>query len=157
DIGIIEQNFVVEPRLALRYTPHERVTLHAAAGLYHQQPSAADLSSVFGNPALPVARALHVVAGAAVRPVEKLSIGLTGFTTYMDDLAMRNDQDSPKRAQALLASGEGHTLGLQTLIRRELANHVFGWVAYTIMRAERKNSDLTHTRLFDYDQTHVLS
>jgi hypothetical protein len=25
------------------------------------------------------------------------------------------------------------------------------------MRAERKNSDLTKTRLFDYDQTHVLS
>jgi TonB family protein len=157
DIGLSEQNFVVEPRLSLRYAPHERVTLHAAAGLYHQQPSAADLSSVFGNPALPVSRAVHLVAGAAVKPTDNLSLELTGFTTYLDDLAMRNDQDAPKRAQALLPTGQGHTIGLQTLIRRELANHVFGWVAYTIMRAERQNSDLTKTRLFDYDQTHVLS
>jgi TonB family protein len=157
DIGLNEQNFVVEPRLSLRYAPHERVTLHAAAGLYHQQPNAADLSSVFGNPALPASRAVHLVLGAAVKPTDNLSIELTGFSTYLDDLAMRNDQDSPKRAQALLPTGDGHTLGLQTLIRRELANHVFGWVAYTIMRAERKNSDLTNTRLFDYDQTHVLS
>jgi TonB family protein len=156
-IGLFEQNFAIEPRLSLRYAPHERVTLHAAAGIYHQQPSAADLSSVFGNPALPASRALHLVVGAAVKPVDKLSLELTGFNTYLGDLAMRNDQDSPKRAQALLPTGEGRTLGLQALVRRELANQVFGWVAYTIMRAERKNSDLTKTRLFDYDQTHVLS
>jgi TonB family protein len=156
-LGLSDQNFAIEPRLSLRYSPHERVTLHAATGLYHQQPSAGDLSSVFGNPALSTSRALHVVAGAAVKAMENLSIELTGFTTYLDDLAMRNGDDTPRRAQAVLASGEGHTIGLQTLIRRELANHVFGWVAYTVMRSERKNDDDSKTRLFDYDQTHVLS
>ena len=156
-LGISEQNFAVEPRLSLRYTPTERVTLHASTGLYHQQPAASDLSSVFGNPALSTSRAIHVVAGAAVKAMDNLSIELTGFTTYLDDLTMRNGDDTPRRAQAVLPSGEGHTIGLQTLIRRELANHVFGWVAYTIMRSERKNDDESKTRLFDYDQTHVLS
>jgi TonB family protein len=156
-IGLFEQNFAVEPRLSLRYTPHERITLHAATGIYHQQPTASDLSSVFGNPALTTSRAVHVVVGAAVKAMENLSIEVTGFATYLDDLAMRNGSDTPRRAQAVLPSGEGHTIGLQTLIRRELANNVFGWVAYTIMRAERKNDDSSPTRLFDYDQTHVLS
>jgi TonB family protein len=156
-IGVYEQNLVAEPRLTLRYAPHERFTLHAATGIYHQQPSPADLSAVFGNPLLPASRAVHVVGGAALKATENLSIEVTGFATYLDDLAMRNPQDTPRRAQAVLPSGEGHTVGLQTLVRRELADHVFGWVAYTIMRAERKNYDEAKTRLFDYDQTHVLS
>jgi TonB family protein len=156
-IGVYEQNLVAEPRLTLRYVPHQRLTLHAATGIYHQQPTPADLSSVFGNPLLPASRAVHVVGGGALRATEHLSIEVTGFATYLDDLAMRNPQDTPRRAQAVLPSGEGHTVGLQTLVRRELANHVFGWVAYTVMRAERKNYEAAATRLFDYDQTHVLS
>lgn len=82
---------------------------------------------------------------------------LTGFATFLDDLAMRNGQDSPRRAEGVLNTGKGRTVGLQTLVRRDLADHVFGWVAYTIMRSERKNDDASDWRLFDYDQTHVLS
>ena len=40
---------------------------------------------------------------------------------------------------------------------REVADHVFGWVAYTIMRSERRNDDASDWRLFDYDQTHILT
>ena len=58
-IGVFEQNLAAEPRLSVRYTPHERLTLHGATGIYHQQPAAADLSAVFGNPLLPASRALR--------------------------------------------------------------------------------------------------
>jgi hypothetical protein len=156
-VGLFAQDFVAEPRLAVRWAVLDELTLHAATGLYHQQPSAADLSATFGNPALTVSRAVHVVAGAAIQPLEKLTVELTGFTTFLDDLTMRNGQDSPRRAEAVLNTGKGRTMGLQTLIRRDLANHVFGWVAYTLMRSERRNSEDTPWRLFDYDQTHVLS
>jgi TonB family protein len=156
-VGLFTHNFVAEPRLSVRWSVVERLTLHAATGLYHQQPSPNDLSATFGNPALPVSRAVHVVGGAAVQAAEKVTIELTGFATFLDDLTMRNGQDSPRRAEALLATGKGRTIGVQTLIRRELANHVFGWVAYTLMRSERKNDKDSPWRLFDYDQTHVLS
>lgn len=156
-IGVFEQNFAVEPRLALRWAVVDRLTLHAATGIYHQQPAAQDLSATFGNPTLPVSRAVHAVVGAAIQATEKLSVELTAFATFLDDLTMRNGQSSPRQAQALLPTGEGRTVGLQTLVRRELANQVFGWVAYTIMRSERKNDAASDYRLFDYDQTHVLS
>jgi TonB family protein len=157
DFGLFAQNFAVEPRLSVRYRPHVRVGLHAATGIYHQQPAVADLSSVFGNPTLATSRAIHNVVGAQIQAMKELSIELTGFATFMTDLTMRNTDPAPRNAEALRNSGEGHTYGLQTLIRRELANHVFGWVAYTLMRAERKNADNTPWRLFDFDQTHVLS
>jgi TonB family protein len=156
-VGLFAQDFALEPRLSLRWAAHERLDLHAATGIYHQQPAVADLSATFGNPRLSASRAIHAVLGANVRAMEKLTIELTGFATFMDELTMRNTEDAPRRAEALRASGEGRTFGLQTLIRRELANNVFGWVAYTLMRSERKNSGELPWRLFDYDQTHVLS
>ncbi|MFT3925447.1 MAG: TonB-dependent receptor [Myxococcales bacterium] len=156
-VGAFEQNFVAEPRLALRWAVLERLTLHTAAGLYHQQPAAADLSSTFGNPLLPTSRAWHFVAGAALQPLEKLTVELTGFATFLDQLTMRNGLASPLVAQALLPTGQGRTVGLQTLIRKDMSDHFFGWIAYTIMRSERKNDDNSDWRLFDYDQTHVLS
>jgi TonB family protein len=155
--GGYAQTFVVEPRLTVRYAAHPRLALHAAGGVYHQPPQAQDLSAAFGNPRLSVSRALHLVAGAAYKPWDVLSVEVTGFATRSSELTMRNTSDSPRRAEALANSGEGLSYGLQTLVRRELADHVFGWVAYTIMRSERKNSPESASRLFDYDQTHVLS
>lgn len=156
-VGLFAQDFAAEPRLALRWAASDWLTLHAATGLYHQQPHPADLSATFGNPSLATSRAVHVVGGAAIQPFEKVTLELTGFATFLDDLPMRNAQESPRQAEAVLNTGKGRTLGLQTLIRRELSNQVFGWVAYTIMRSERKNHADAPWRLFDYDQTHVLS
>jgi TonB family protein len=157
DFGLFAQNFAVEPRLAVRYRAHEKFALHAATGIYHQQPAVVDLSATFGNPQLGTSRAVHTVLGAQVQAMKELSIELTGFATFMNDLTMRNTDPAPRNAEALRTSGEGHAYGLQTLIRRELANNVFGWVAYTLMRSERKNADNTPWRLYDFDQTHVLS
>jgi TonB family protein len=155
--GVTSQDFVVEPRLALRWAALDRLAFHAATGLYHQPPQAQDLSASFGNPQLGISRSVHAVAGASYKPWDVLTVELTGFVTKSDDLTMRNGSDTPQRAEALVTSGEGRTYGLQTMVRRELANHVFGWVSYTIMRAERKNAPDLPWRLFDYDQTHVLS
>jgi TonB family protein len=157
DVGLFAQNLAVEPRLSIRYRAHDKLSLRAATGIYHQQPAVADLSSVFGNPTLGTSRAIHTVVGANVQATKELAIELTGFATFMNDLTMRNVASAPRNAEALLNSGEGHTYGLQTLIRRDLANNVFGWVAYTLMRSERKNADTTQWRLFDFDQTHVLT
>lgn len=156
-VGLYAQDFALEPRLALRWAAHPRLDLHAATGLYHQQPMAPDLSATFGNPRLTTSRAVHTVLGAQIAAMEKLSVELTAFATFMEDLTMRNGTSAPRRSEALLNSGEGRTFGAQMLVRRDLANQVFGWVAYTIMRSERKNAADQPWRLFDYDQTHVLS
>lgn len=49
-------------------------------------------------------------------------------------------------------------MGVQFLLRRDKGGgRFFGWVAYTILRSERKDAPDARWRLFDYDQTHVLT
>jgi TonB family protein len=155
--GLFAQDFRAEPRIAVRGTPAEWIELRGAFGLYHQQPSPEDLSASFGNPTLPVSESLHAVLGTSVRPIEGLSIELTGFFTSSSGLAMRSTAPSPLPAQVLVPSGSGRSYGVQALVRRELAEGFFGWIAYTLSRAERQNHPGDPWRLFDFDQTHVLT
>src|SRR5262249_1669721 len=60
-------------------------------------------------------------------------------------------------AEALVGSGEGRSYGAQVLVRRDLAKGFFGWVAYTLLRSERRDGPDGTYRLFDFDQTHVLT
>ncbi len=156
-VGGFRHDFAAEPRLAIAATPHERIELKGAVGLYRQAPAPEDLSATFGNPTLPTARALHTVLGVDVRIVKSLSLGVTGFYTRSKRLAMRNGDEAPLPARALEPTGSGRAYGMQVLLRQELWKGLFGWVAYTFMRAERRDRDAASWRLFDYDQTHVLT
>lgn len=156
-VGLFAQDFRAEPRIAIRATPIDWLDLRGAFGVYHQQPAAEDLSSAFGSPTLPISESLHAVLGANVRPITGLTIELTGFFTSSSGLAMRSASAAPLPAQVLVPSGSGRSFGVQALVRRELADGVFGWIAYTLSRAERENHPGDGWRLFDFDQTHVLT
>jgi TonB family protein len=157
DIGIFDEDFALEPRAAVRWQPYEWLTMRAAAGLHHQQPAPEDLSAAFGSPTLPTSQAWHVLAGGAVRPIEQLSIELTGFASFSESLAVRNQASSPLRAQALVPEGWGRAYGAQALVRLEAIEGFSGWIAYTLMRSERQDAAGQAWRSFDFDQTHVLT
>lgn len=157
DIGLFDQDFRAEPRLALRWDPYRELGFRAAGGLYHQPPAAEDLSASFGSPTLPVSQAWHVLAGTAVRPVPALAIEVTGFASFSEGLAVRSQASSPLRAEALVADGWGRAYGVQSLVRLEKTEGFSGWIAYTLMRSERQNAPNEPWRPFDFDQTHVLT
>ncbi len=156
-IGLTLQDFRAEPRLSIRFSPDELITLSAAGGLYHQPPSPRDLSASFGTPSLPLAQGLHAVLGASVQATETTSIEVTGFFTHQNALAMRSASSAPLAAQALVPSGEGRAYGAQLLLRQQLVEGLQGWIAYTLSRSERLDRDGAAWRLSDYDQTHVLT
>jgi TonB family protein len=147
----------VEPRLLVRAAPSETVSFTAAYGQYTQPPQAADLSASFGNPRLPISRARHLVLAGSVRPVDPLSVEITGFRTDTRDLAMRSTLEQPASAEALLPTGRGHTTGVQALVRLDPFHKVYGWVSYTFAVALRQNAPTTAWRPSDYDQRHVLT
>lgn len=158
DLGLYRQDISVQPRLAVRYAPITRLTYKAALGLYRQPPLPDDLSAIFGNPGLGTSRGTHYVAGAELRVARNLSIETNAFHTSSEELANRNPSQTPRTSEALLQEGEGRSLGVQFLLRREKKEgRFFGWVAYTILRSERKDGPEGRWRLFDYDQTHVLT
>ncbi len=156
-VGAHTGEVAFEPRLALRYEPNSQVAFKAAWGRYYQQTQPEELSPVFGNPLLGLMQATHWLAGASVELTKSLSAETTAFYSKSDDLPVRNPNPNPTLAEALVQDGKGRAYGAQFLVRRELADRFFGWVAYTILRSERQDAPDTAYRLFDFDQTHVLT
>jgi hypothetical protein len=115
------------------------------------------MSAVFGTPALTFQRAVHGTAGMAARLAEALDLELTGFYESLDHLVVRSRLPNPTLAQSLTQDGEGRSFGVELLLRRQLRRGLLGWVAYTLGRSERRYAGDPGYRLFDADQTHVLS
>ena len=155
--GAYTADLALQPRLSVRYTPSERASFKLAWGRYFQAPQAEDESPVFGNPLLSVANASHYLVSSQVGVLPKLSAETTAFYSHSDGLAVRNPSSAPLLGQTLVGAGQGRAFGAQFLIRRDLSNGFFGWIAYTLMRAERRDSTSANWRLFDFDQTHVLT
>jgi hypothetical protein len=66
----------------------------------------------------------------------------------------RDGQQVPVRLGNL---GTGRVYGFELLARRNLTDRLFGWVAYTFSRSQRRDRPDGPLRLFDNDQTHVLT
>jgi TonB family protein len=146
-----------EPRLSTLYQITKRLSAKAAFGIYHQQPLPEDLSAVFGRPDLGLSRALHYLAGAGVQITEHLDVEVTGFYSDSKDLVWRNIAPQPFIAQALSQVGRGRAYGGQILVRQQQVGRFFGWLSYSMMRSERRDDPSLPWRLFDFDQTHVLT
>ena len=156
-VGYYNESAPLEPRLALRWDATARIGLRAAVGIYHQAPLPEDLSTVFGNPQLGLSRAWHSVLGANFRLSKPMSAEITGFYVGQSDLVTRSPLPSPILSQALIQDGLGRAYGTQILIRHDIANHLFGWISYTIMRSERTDGGSRVYRLFDFDQSHIFT
>jgi len=150
-------NLALQPRISVRYAPSERASFKVAWGRYYQAPQAEDQSPVFGNPLLSVADASHYLVSNQVVVLPKLTAETTAFYSKSDSLAVRNPSTAPLLGESLIGAGEGRAFGAQFLLRRDLDHGFFGWVAYTLMRAERRDTPGADWRLFDFDQTHVLT
>jgi hypothetical protein len=143
-----------EPRLALRYRLTARVALKGAVGLYAQPPDPTALSGVFGNPNLTPERGTQYVLGADA----ELPFGLSGevdlFWKSMRDLVVSaEDPGQPP----LDNDGIGRAYGGQLLVRRTLGKRLYGWLAYTLSRSERKDHSGEAWYPFAYDQTNILT
>ncbi|MFO0576514.1 MAG: TonB-dependent receptor [Polyangia bacterium] len=155
-LGARRIEFVLEPRLRLRYRPHPRLELVAASGLYHQPPDPADLSAVFGNPTLEPSRAVHATAGLSVAAHRALQIELAGFFRSLDRLVVRSPLATPPLARALVQDGAGRSYGAQLALTLAPWHGLSGALAYTLGRSERRDAPDFSWRPSAYDQTHVL-
>jgi TonB family protein len=157
NIGYSHEDAVIEPRISVRYAFTPRITAKAAFGIYHQAPQPEDLSARFGTPTLVLSTARHYLAGSVLQLTETLSVEMTGFYAQQENLATRSESESPLVGHALEQQGIGRSYGTQFLLRQQTLGRFFGWVSYSILRSERKDAPDRDWRLFDYDQTHVMT
>lgn len=143
--------FGASPRGSLRYTVRPGTALKLGVGLYQQPPTEDELSEGWGNPGLGMEKAIHYVLGLEQKLPWACSVQASYFYKDMWDLVIRD----PDRIYA--NGGRGRVAGLELMLRRDLADGLYGWLAYTLMRSQRQDRPGEDWRLFDFDQTHILT
>jgi TonB family protein len=143
-----------EPRVSVRYQINRWAAVKAAAGAYHQVPDPTSFLKLFGTPSVRPQYGWQYVAGAEFEPTSTLHIEAQGFYKDLQSLIVRGDKPGDP---TLTNEGQGRVYGGELLVRQELWKGFFGWVAYTVSRSERKDHPDDPWRLFQYDQTHILT
>lgn len=151
----------LQPRLLLRQTITDNFTLKAGVGHYVQEPEFLETDAAVGNPDLGLKQAIHYSAGFEYRPLPYLTVDITAFYKTLWDQVSRTDavveRDGTLQPANLDNNGRGRVRGLELSVKHELTRGLFAWLAYTLSRAERKDSGSPVYRPFDYDQTHILT
>jgi TonB family protein len=152
----------VDPRVSLFYDVAAGTTLTAAAGLFGKAPDPEEMTDTFGNRDLGPERALHLSLGVRQALPWASRVELTGFYKELWALAVRTRAlDDQGRLLHLRSTGRGEALGLEVLLRRELARGLFGWLSYTWSRSLRRDDPTSPSfpawHVFGLDQTHILA
>ncbi|WP_370644078.1 TonB-dependent receptor domain-containing protein [Myxococcus sp. RHSTA-1-4] len=152
---------VFSPRLAARYALNEQWTLKGGTGLYHVFPTQGEPILEVGNPELLAERSLQSSLGAEWKPSPEWFVSAEGFYNRLSRLVVTSSRTVERGGQLvperLANDGRGTVYGAELLVRRALTDRLFGWLAYTVSRSERVDRPGAASRLFDNDQTHVLT
>ncbi|MBN2575802.1 MAG: TonB-dependent receptor [Deltaproteobacteria bacterium] len=153
--------WTIEPRLSARKDLGKAVTLKGGVGLFHQEPDFGEDYPGFGNPELRTEKAWHYAAGAEWQVGHGLSLDATLFHKSLFDLVSPTTETTLKDGVVTPLiydnGGRGRVAGFEMLLRRDFSDKLTGWIAYTLSRSERRDSGADDWRLFDYDQTHILT
>ncbi|RMH00275.1 MAG: energy transducer TonB, partial [Deltaproteobacteria bacterium] len=152
----------VDPRLRMAVDVADRTTLKAGVGIYSQLPSVVEWNPRWGNPRVAPERSLHTSLGVAQRLPYGMDLEVTGFFKYLWDLAAPSDRlvlrpDGTFGPESFASTGVGRIYGAELLFRKNLTKNLFGWLAYTILRSERRDTPDAPWTLADFDQTHILT
>lgn len=151
----------VDPRFAARYdiVPGDRrTTVKGGVGVYHQPPEPYQSILPFGTPGIEASRAVHYSLGLEQQLSRPLEVSVEGFYKDLDGLVVSVPAAGATETGVSYENlGSGRSYGSEFLLRYKPEGRFFGWVAYTLSRSERRDSDADPYHHFQYDQTHILS
>jgi len=153
----------VSPRANFRWEFINAWFVKGGVGLFTQAPQFNQTSpapntfmpnSSVGNPFLVPQRAIHYGLGVDHDFSQYISLSAEGF--YRDLDAQVVSQQSIT-GTGYLNSGAGRIYGAEILLRHRPSDRFFGWLAYTLSRSERRDGPGQDYRIFQFDQTHILT
>jgi hypothetical protein len=151
----------VDPRFTGACTPLDHTTFKAGIGLFHQPPDLVEMDDDFGNPNLHSTSAIHYSVGVeqTLPMYDKVSIDAEFFYKDLRRIVVWSDDwasDLYQERVGYTNDGAGRAFGLELKITHRPSKRFFGWIAYTLMKAERTDNSAKAQR-FDYDQRHILT
>jgi len=144
-----------DPRIVSVVTVAEGHRVKAGIGVFSQPPEFQESSVDLGNPNLLPLHALHTDVGYEWDLAEGVKVGAEGFFKYLWDRPVATFGSTGQR---FINDGIGRIYGLELSARvQPIGRNWFGFLSYTLSRSERLDSPDGEWRLFDFDQTHILS
>ena len=152
----------IDPRLVARFKLSPELTLKAYVGRFSQPPQPEALDRRFGNVDVGLEHAEHYGVGYEWKPDRLWSIDSEIYFVNRHDLVVfTNDAvanaDGTFTYTNFLNEGKAQSYGLEMLIKREISEHVFGWLSYTFSRSHSQNHPDSDYAATAFDQPHVLN
>ena len=159
----INNRMGVDPRLRAVWKLSPSTALKGAVGLYTQavqQPVQVD--ETFGNPRLGTQKSMHTSLALAQKLPWESYIEVTGYYKELWRMVAGSrelvvGEDGGVGTENYANTGSGRIYGMEVLLRKNLSDNLFGWVSYTLSRSTRRDAPGEPLRLFEFDQTHILT
>jgi TonB family protein len=150
----------LSPRLNGRLVLRRGATgtaLRGGIGIYRQSIDYNYVASAFGTSNLQSGRSVQGSLGVEQGLGEGSDVSLESFVKKLDNLVSHDAARGGPEANA--NDGRGQVVGLELLLKRRPSSHsrFAGFLAYTLSRSTRVDAPGQAERLFEYDQTHVLT
>jgi TonB dependent receptor/TonB-dependent Receptor Plug Domain len=143
----------IDPRVAVRYELTSTTALKGGVGYYSQPPQSWQSIPGIGNPDIKHFRALQTSAGVEQKLGEHGKVTAEGFYKRVEDIVIGTVN---REAPQFVNEGQGRIYGGELSGEAHWRSDGFAYLAYTLSRSERCRGG-EDWRLFDSDQTHVLS
>lgn len=159
--------FSIDPRFSARFSPVEGMTLKGGTGIYHQPPQGPDLGFNEDDIRVDYEKAWSSELGIEQRLSEAVEADITVFHKKLSELIIENEDYQSESDPFFVNGGEGRVRGLEVMLRHNPMGRFFGWISYTLSRAERFSVPVEDAgksaregeeewRPFEFDQTHIL-
>lgn len=150
----------LDPKLAVRWRIDPTWTLKGMAAMAHQPPQVFQIGDPFGDPSIPPVQGLQGSLGFEWTPAPGWLVSVEGFVQVLDNLVRPSDQladeDGNLGRTFFSPDMQGRAYGMELLVRKEFGDWIYGWLSYTLARAERLRPPKDWV-LYELDQTHVLN
>lgn len=152
----------VDPRVAAFYELAPQTVVKAAVGLFHQPPDyrQGQLTPTYGNPNLLPEAASHYSLGVEHQFTDAIGVDVQVYYKDLFHQAQATTGSSTANVDEIdlkyTSAGVGRSYGVEVLLRHQLTKNFFGWIAYSLSRAERRYPGKTSLGLHPLDQPHNL-
>jgi hypothetical protein len=125
-----QNRFTFDPRLVIRWQQSKRQAFKMGVGRFHRMQEPQLLDPNYGTPTLDPIAATQYSIGYMRYFTDKLSLDSTLY--YVD----RRGEAVPA-ANGFTDDGQSRAYGLELILKHEFTERFFGWIAYTLSRAEQ--------------------
>ena len=140
--------WAVDPRGTAKFT-RGATTFKGGIGRFSQPPEEGEALEGLGNPNLEAQHAMHYGLGVDHQITDRISLGVDGYYKDLQHMIAAGPMGMRDNA------GTGRIYGLEVAGRWQPGGDFSGFLSYTLSRSERNEGG--RWRLFDYDQTHILT